>query len=191
MNKSYGHDHAEKRSREAYELNVKRIREHNEAAQFGKYSFEIRANNMADLSPSQYMKTYVRLKSSPLTGDKYDPVPIAEPEEDMVGAVHTFDPSVPDILDWRAIGFKTASKNQKSCGSCYAFSIALSIEGQVFRRTGKLIALSEQQIIDCSTGNGNHGCAGGSLRNTFKYLNSTRGLMRDQDYPYVSSVSWL
>lgn len=92
-------------------------------------------------------------------------------------------------VDWREKGFETPPKNQKSCGSCYAFSVAMSIEGQVFRRTGRLVPLSEQQIVDCSVEIGNHGCSGGSLKNTLKYLKSTRGLMRDVDYPYASTVS--
>lgn len=101
------------------------------------------------------------------------------------------DEGVPDSLDWREMGFTTSSKNQRSCGSCYAFSIALSIEGQIFKRTGKLLSLSEQQIVDCSIVLGNHGCSGGSLRNTLRYLSTTRGIMRDEDYPYSSSVKFV
>lgn len=91
-------------------------------------------------------------------------------------------------MDWRENGFVTPSDNQKSCGSCYAFSIALSIEAQIYRRIGKIVELSEQQIIDCSVSVGNHGCSGGSLRNTLRYLESCGGIMRAVDYPYTSSV---
>lgn len=205
MNKSYEHEYHEERSRKAYEKNCQLIREHNEAAQQGKYSFELRANTFADLTPMQYLKKYVRLKMSPVfealdhahiqtlkraTNPKrnhfdYDN---GNDDEDDSASEEDYDDTVPDSLDWREMGFTTSSKNQKSCGSCYAFSIALSIEGQVFKRTGKLLSLSEQQIIDCSIVLGNHGCAGGSLRNTLRYLSSTRGIMRDEDYPYTSSV---
>lgn len=61
-----------------------------------------------------------------------------------------------------------------------------SITAQIFRRTGKLMDLSEQQLVDCSTRQGNHGCAGGSLRNTLRYVEKSGGLMRAVDYPYVS-----
>lgn len=64
MNKSYDHEHIEKRSRAAYENNCRRIKEHNEAAQNGKYSFEIRANYLADLSMDAYMRRFIRLKPS-------------------------------------------------------------------------------------------------------------------------------
>ena len=48
--------------------------------------------------------------------------------------------------------------------------------------------LSEQQLVDCSNKMGNHGCSGGSLRNTLKYLEHSRGLMREEDYPYAAKV---
>lgn len=97
--------------------------------------------------------------------------------------------ALPDSFDWRREGFVTAVNNQKSCGSCYAFSIAHCIQAQVFKRTGRIVPLSEQQIVDCSIKTGNHGCAGGSLRTTLKYVQKSGGLMREQDYPYVSAVS--
>lgn len=36
---------------------------------------------------------------------------------------------------------------------------------------------------------GNHGCGGGSLRNTLKYLDKVGGLMAAKDYPYVARVN--
>lgn len=187
MNKSYTHSHVEERSRRAYMANVRRIRDHNRLAKNGTYSFELRANNLADLSPEQYMKKYVRLQKSQrfkVLDKRYER---NTPNDEMVGAI--FGGGLPASLDWRDKGYTPSSKNQKSCGSCYAFSIALTIEAQVFQRTGKLVELSEQQIVDCSSSMGNHGCAGGSLRNTLKYLETTQGLMRRQDYPYTASVS--
>ena len=35
---------------------------------------------------------------------------------------------------------------------------------------------------------GNYGCAGGSLRNTLKYLDQNGGLMISADYPYSGKV---
>lgn len=187
LNKTYSHSHIEERSRKAFEENIQCIEAHNELARNGTFNFELRANNLADLSPQQYLKQYVRLRRSfrmPVLDKSYQ---WSEPDEELVGSV--FGGSLPDSLDWRDKGFKTTAKNQKSCGSCYAFSIALSIEAQIFQRTGKLVELSEQQIVDCSTTLGNHGCGGGSLRNTLRYLETTQGLMRRQDYPYTASVS--
>lgn len=140
------------------------------------------------------MKRYVRLIKSQrrkLFDHKY--------EQDRVGGISLFNlndnynkkNNIPETMDWRDKGFITPANNQKSCGSCYAFSIAHSITGQIFKRTGKIVPLSEQQIVDCSVVLGNHGCSGGSLRNTLKYLELSKGLMREQDYPYTASVQYI
>ena len=38
---------------------------------------------------------------------------------------------------------------QGMCGSCYAFSAVEAVEGSHFLATGKLVDLSEQQVVDC------------------------------------------
>lgn len=157
MNKSYDHHHYEKRARVAYDKNMDLIEKHNEHARKGKYSFEIRANSMADLSQDAYLRRFVRLKDSvhPESVPKNESSKHIDEddEEALLGSVR-HDPSdngyIPDALDWRELGFKMPPLNQQTCGSCYAFSVATSIEAQIFRRTGKLVGLSPQQIVDCS-----------------------------------------
>lgn len=187
MNKTYTHPFIEERCRKAYLENCERIRYHNELAKNGTYDFELRANNLADLSPDQYMRKYVRLQKSLRLKHIDERYERNAPNADTVASI--YGGGLPSSLDWRTKGYRPSAKNQKSCGSCYAFSIALTIEAQVFQRTGKLVELSEQQIVDCSGILGNHGCGGGSLRNTLRYLETTQGLMRQKDYPYTASVS--
>lgn len=47
-------------------------------------------------------------------------------------------------VDWRAHGLVADVKNQGSCGSCWAFSTVVSLEGQQAKKTGSMTTLSEQ-----------------------------------------------
>jgi hypothetical protein len=68
-----------------------------------------------------------------------------------------------------------------AAGSCCAFSGIGSVEGINAIKTGHLISLSEQQLVDCDDNDG--GCDGGLMDNAFSYIRENGGVDTEADYP--------
>jgi len=92
---------------------------------------------------------------------------------------------VPPEYDWtnqtRVTGAVTPVKNQRHCGSCYAFGFIGSLEKTYAEFYGESGPLSPQQMIDCSN---QGGCDGGNFEPSFDYLqNNGYSLNLEKDYP--------
>jgi len=146
---------------------------HNYLHAKGLKSYTLGINKFADMEHSEFVDTFNGLKRSNTT--HLDRATYLSPNVPF---------TLPDTVDWRNQGYVTPVKNQGHCGSCWSFSATGALEGQTFRKTGKLISLSEQNLVDCSRKYGNNGCEGGLMDYAFQYIKDNKGIDTEVSYPY-------
>lgn len=94
--------------------------------------------------------------------------------------------TLPKSVDWRQHGAVTDVKDQGMCGSCYTFASTGALEGQFFIKSGNLVSLSEQYLVDCSP---NEGCERGSIFEAIQYVRDN-GIATEADYPYNAKTGF-
>ncbi|XP_046570079.1 procathepsin L-like [Haliotis rubra] len=156
-----------------FEKNVNYIQRHNLEADRGEHSYRLGVNEYSDMSHKEFitMMNGYRMELKVPNHRIYSNDSVSE---------------LPTHVDWRTKGYVTPVKNQKACGSCWAFSATGSLEGQHFKKAGKLVSLSEQNLVDCSRKEGNMGCGGGLMDQAFKYIKVNKGIDTETSYPYLA-----
>lgn len=167
-NKAYTDIHEEKVRYTIWQDNVRRITEFNQNSK----SLFLRMNHFGDMTNTEFRAQMNGYFSS--SGKTKDSATFLTPNYAVI----------PDNVDWREHGYVSDVKNQGQCGSCWAFSTTGALEGQNFRKTGKMVTLSEQNLVDCSGTYGNQGCNGGLMDNAFKYVKANGGIDTEESYPY-------
>ncbi|XP_038970335.1 senescence-specific cysteine protease SAG39-like [Phoenix dactylifera] len=163
-------DSAEKERRyQIFKSNVELI----ESFNAGNSKYKLGVNQFADLTNEEFRAMMNGFKPSTLKTLK---------------ATNVFRyenvTAVPTSMDWRAKGAVTPIKDQGQCGCCWAFSAVAAMEGITKLKTGNLISLSEQELVDCDVAGEDQGCEGGLMDDAFKFIIRTGGLTTETNYPY-------
>ncbi|VDK63359.1 unnamed protein product [Onchocerca ochengi] len=147
----------------------------------GLISYTAGLNDMADLTDEEFrlMNGFLPLNET-YRARRY--------AANNYGLFFTYNNSeaLPKRVDWRNSGIVTPVKAQGLCGSCYAFASAAALEAYHKRKTGRLVDLSPQNILECTWKFGNKGCRGGFMNPVFVYA-STNGISTLKHYPYVGT----
>lgn len=145
-------------------------------------TYKMKLNKFAELTPDQFKTMYLS------TYDSY---------ENAEDNLKNFEPTKIESIDWVSQGLVSQIKNQKTCGSCWAFSANSAIEsayGIKYQkdRNFQMLNLSEQQLVDCSHDKWhnmeNSGCHGGWPMAAFTY-SMNNSMDSQESYPYENRAN--
>lgn len=181
-NKQYNDAGEEKLRYKIYLENRHKIAKHNTRYHQKTVSYKLELNKYADMLHSEFVRTLNGFnRSRDNENSVYKTFSKVEEPVTFIGAANV---ELPASVDWRDKGAVTPVKDQGHCGSCWSFSATGALEGQHFRKTGQLVSLSEQNLVDCSSSYGNNGCNGGLMDNAFQYIKDNGGIDTESAYPY-------
>ena len=154
-----------------FRTNLHNIIQHNSNA---TNTFKLGMNQFTDLTPEEFKNMYL--------GGYAQTKPICKPFTFSSAYLH-----LSNSIDWREKKVVSNIRDQGQCGSCWAFATTSNAESVWAISTGKLLDLSEQFLVDCSTGIPylNMGCNGGNPDSALKYM-IQNGQRLEADYPYTA-----
>ncbi|XP_021071288.1 cathepsin M-like [Mus pahari] len=157
----------EGQKRAVWEENMKKIKLHNGENGLGKHGFTMEMNAFGDMTLEEFRKVMIEI-----------PVPNVKKGKSVQKRLSV---NLPKFINWKKRGYVTPVRKQSACNSCWAISVTGAIEGQMFRKTGQLIPLSVQNLVDCV---GSSGCYSGSTMDALMYVMENGGLESEATYPY-------
>lgn len=138
-------------------------------------------NQFADLTLQEYKNTYLNNKIEEYDSKFENGFMKSYLDDDDDDFVFDKDENYPN---WESI--MPEARNQKGCGSCWAFSTLGALEGSYSIKFGKKINLSRQDIVDCDTKN--YACDGGVTEWALDYLKAN-GVTYENLYGYNSGFT--
>ncbi|CAL8102245.1 unnamed protein product [Orchesella dallaii] len=138
-------------------------------------TYRLAINHLADRTSDELKVLRGKLYSKGYNGGKPFPEFTQKDVDDL-----------PESIDWRLYGAVTPVKDQSVCGSCWSFGTVGALEGAYFLKTGQLVRLSQQALVDCSWGYGNNGCDGGEDFRSYQWVMKHGGIPSEDSYgPYL------
>jgi len=170
--RSYSNGEEEVYRKAVFEDNLRRITEHNARYYNGEVSFTLGMNRFGDWTHEEIVTKMTGFTAA----------------QRKVANVFNYNPlkATSDSKDWRDEGAVTGVKDQGQCGSCWSFGATGALEGAHFIKTGNLVSLAEQELVDCSGSYGNMGCNGGRPDWAFEYIRDNGGVDTEDSYPYTA-----
>ena len=166
--KQYGSDEEHARRFRIFQENVRWIEEYNAAG--GTRHHTVGLGPFSDMTSQEFQARKQGYHYRDHQGRLFEPVSTA---------------SAPPSVDWRRHNAVTPVGNEAQCGgACWAFAAIGAIEGIHAIRTGELLALSVQELLECDIYSPN-GCTNGGMVNTaYRWIAENGGIASAADYPY-------
>ncbi|KAI0238627.1 Counting factor associated protein D [Lamellibrachia satsuma] len=164
-NKDYASKLEHERRKNIFRHNVRYVHSMNRA----NLTYSLKLNHLADLEDGEMRLMRGRRPSSGYNGGR------------PFNKAQYIDADIPDHLNWWLHGAVNPVKDQGVCGSCWSFGTTGAVEGAYFMKTGRLVRLSQQELMDCSWGEGNNACDGGEDFRAYQWI-MRHGQATEADY---------
>jgi len=153
--------------------NAEFIASHNEASA----AYRLALNKYSHLSPKEFGQKFLTYRPSVTEKKKHlKKKPRANSRDSGYGV--TSAPVDDDSIDWAELGATSSVQNQGVCAACWAFSATGGLEAAHFIKTGELVKLSVQNLLNCDDSEEDNGCHGTyyGMDSAFNWIISNGGL---------------
>jgi len=193
-NKDYNYNtHEGVQKYKTFKNNLSKIKEHNAK---GEEEYTMGLHHLSDLTYEEFSQYYKLKPMKPkqlkrFLASKFINFDDYEDEETTQVVKQDNTADLTDVLfdpiDWNEQGKMQKVRDQGQCGSCWAFTVMATIEGQITISGTTLNGwLSTQQLVDCDSSN--NGCDGGWFDGAMEYFRNV-GPNYESDYAYEANQS--